>query len=137
MKSSTTTITTAADKPNLPLWTVLTEAGGDHWAAAAGCANAMFKGLDAMRKAQEHATQEAAERHAAAAERLKNGCSAVDIASIQINLLKSDIESVTHYLQRIAATTMEMQTRMFTAWNRTVDAEVMLESMSAFAGKPH
>lgn len=136
MKPSATTITTASP-PNLPLWTVLTEVGGDQWAAAAGCASAMFKGLEAMRKAQEHAAREAADRHAAAAERLKNGCSATDIAAIQASLLKSDIESVTHYLQRIAATTMEMQTRMFTAWNRTVDAEAMMESLSALSGKPH
>lgn len=129
--------TSHLEKPNFPLWATVTAAGSDQWSAAASCATAMLKGLEALQKTQERATREVTERHAAAAERLKNGCSASDIAAVQADLMRADMEAFTRYLQRGAAATAEMQTRMFTSWNRTIDNATMLETLSSLNGKSH
>lgn len=127
----------AQRKTEQPLWSTIGNAGNDQLAAAADCAAAMFKGFEVMRKVQERAAHETAGRHAEAAERLRNGCSPSDIAEIQTSLIKSNLEGSTQYWQQLAATSMEMQMRMLAAWNRTVDAEAMLQSLSTLSGKPH
>lgn len=130
-------ITTAAGQPNRHPWAALTEIGRDQLAATAGWASAILNGVEAMHKVQERVIHEAADHHAVAAERLKNGCSASDMATIHANLLRYDIEITTNYLQQMAATSMEMQTRMLAAWSRTINTQTVLESLSTFAGKPH
>ena len=132
MKQLATTTSTPTHQP----WAALNEVGGDQWAAAAGCVTAMLNGFEAMRKVQERTTHEAADHHAAAAEKLKNGCSASEIATIHANLIRQDFESATTYLQHIAATSMEMQTRMAAVWSRTINTQTVLESLSSIAGKP-
>lgn len=128
---------TTATMQTPPLWAAFGNAGNDQLVAATDCATAMFKGFEAMRKVQERTAHDAASRHASAAERLKNGCSATDIAAIQADLLRSNLEGARQYWQQLAATGMEMQTRMLAAWNRTIDTEAVLESLSTLAGRPH
>lgn len=54
--------TPSPGKPDFPLWATVTAAGSDQWSAAASCANAMLKGLEAWQKAHERATREVTER---------------------------------------------------------------------------
>jgi hypothetical protein len=135
MKKSAIPDATAA----LPIWAAVGDAGKDQLAAANDCAAAMFSGFEAMRKVQEHIAHDAARRHHAAAQKMKNGCTPQELATIQGELMRSDAEMAAQYWQQLAATAMEMQTRMMGAWNGAVDAGTLLESLSAIAGRaqPH
>ena len=103
----------------------------------AACATAMFRGFEAMRKVQEHAAHAAAQRHAAAGERLKRECAPAQVAAIQSDLLRFDLEASVRYWQQLAAAAMEMQTEMLASLYELVDADTVLETVSALTPKPH
>jgi hypothetical protein len=123
--------------PAKPVWNALSPVGSEPWAAAADCATAMFQGFEAMRKVQEHTAHEAARHHASAADRLKNGCGAAEIAAIQGDLLRFDFETAAQYWQQLVTTGVETQMRMLGAWGGAINSDTMLESLSALSGKPH
>jgi len=93
--------------------------------------NAMIRGFDAMRKLQEQATHDAAERHAALARKLQTTSQPVELVTIQAASVRDDLESVTQYWQQLAATALEMQTEMLGCASHLLDSETALQAASA------
>lgn len=122
---------TAAGVVSPLAWNPLADLGRQQMAVAAEGASAMFRGFETMRKIQEQAAHQARVRHAAAAEKLKEGCPANELLAIQADLLRFDIEAATRYWQQLGAAALEMQTEMMGCATHLADTEAMLEAASA------
>lgn len=112
-------------------WTTFAGAGQQAAATAADCAAEMFSGFEAMRKVQEQAAHAAAERHAAAADRLKGGCAPADLLAVQSDLVTFDLQGATRYWQQLGCAALEMQTRVLGCCGHWLDSDVMLETAAA------
>jgi hypothetical protein len=91
-------------------------------AAASEGACTMYRGFEAMRRIQEQAARAAAERHAAAAGKLRNKDAVVDLA-LQGELLREDLASAAKYWQDLAGAVLEMNTGLLNCATQLVDTE--------------
>jgi hypothetical protein len=121
----------AAAQAALAPWAAWSDLGRQQFAMAADGASAMFRGFEAMRKVQEQAAHEAAQRHARAADRLRSPCQPTDLMAIQSDLLGFDVQGASRYWRDLAAAAMEMQTELAGCAGRLVDSSAVLEAASA------
>ena len=126
--SRSTTPAMAAELAPLGAWSDL---GRQQFAMAADGACALFRGFEALRKVQERAAHEAAQRHARAAERLRSPCEPAELMAIQSDLLGFDLQGASRYWRDLTAATLEMQTELAGCAGRLVDSSTVLEAASA------
>jgi hypothetical protein len=112
-------------------WDAAGDAGRAQAAIATGCATAMFRGFEAMRRIQETAARTAAQRHASATLQLRADCAPAEMARIQSELLRSDVESAAAYWQQLFGAALEMQAQMLVSCSQVIDSETVLEATSA------
>ncbi|HEX7890284.1 MAG TPA: phasin family protein [Ramlibacter sp.] len=100
----------AASAPSANDWA--TDFTRQQMLVASESACALFRGFQAIRGIQEQAAQHAAERHAEGIERLRRAGNALDLMSVQGELMRSDLESATQYWQQLAGAALEMNTEL-------------------------
>ncbi len=100
-------------------------------AVASESACTVYRGFEALRRIQEQAARAAAERHAAAAQKLRKPESGVDLAFVQGELLREDVTAATKYWQDLASAMIEMNTELLTNAGKLVDTEDLLAATSA------
>jgi len=93
-------------------WNLLADLGRQQLALATDSACAMFRGSEAMRKAQQQAAHHASARHEAAAKKLHGPCEPADLLAIQSDLLSFDLQEATQYWQQMAAAALKVQLEM-------------------------
>ena len=81
---------------------------------------AMFRGSQAMRDIQKEAAHQAEARHEDAAQKLRGTCKPADLASIQSDLLRLDIQEATQYWQNLAAAVLRTQVEMLGSVNQVL-----------------
>lgn len=89
---------------------------------------ALFRGFQAMRGIQEEAAQQAAERHAAGAEKLRRAATPLELMTVQGELLRSDLESATQYWQQLAGAALEMNTELVGCTAHLVGTEEVFDA---------
>ncbi len=112
-------------------WDFFADLGRQQMSVAAEASNALMRGFDAMRKLQEQAAHDAAERHAAVARKLQGASQPFELMTIQAASVRDDLESATQYWQQLAATALEMQTEVMGCASHLLDSESALEAASA------
>ncbi len=83
----------------------------------------VYRGFEAMRRIQEQAARALAERHAAAAAKLRQQDGPAAIAALQGELLREDLADATRYWQDLAGAMLEMNTELLGCATQMVDAE--------------
>lgn len=109
-------------------WNFMADMGRQQMAVATEAACAMFRGFESMRKVQEQAAHAAAQRHAAAAQKLQRPCAPMELVAIQSELLSFDAEGATRYWQQLGAAVLEMQTEMLGCCGKLVVPDAVLAS---------
>lgn len=126
MSAKKTAPPSAADAQWAP--TFMADLGRQQMAMATEAACAMFRGFEAMRKVQEQAAHDAAQRHAVAARKLQRPCDAMELLAIQSELLSFDVDGASRYWQQLGAAALEMQTEMLGCCGRLVVPDAVLAS---------
>lgn len=108
----------AGAQPSLNL---MADLGRQQMAVATEAACAMFRGFEAMRKVQEQAAHDAAQRHALAAHKLQQPCDAAELLAIQSELMSFDVDGATRYWQQLSAAALEMQTEVMGCCTKLAD----------------
>ena len=96
-------------------------------------ARAMFRGFEAMRKIQEEVAQEASQKHVAAAQKLRGGCSPTEIMAMQSDLMQFDFDAALRYWRELATTVLEMQTEIMGCTSHLLNSDTVLEGSAALA----
>ena len=109
-------------------WDFMTDVGRQQMSFATETACAMFRGFENMRKVQEQAAHEAAQRHAVAAQKLQQPCPPLELLAIQTGLLSFDVEGATRYWQQLGAAALEMQTEMIGCCSKLAVPDAVLAS---------
>ena len=81
---------------------------------------AMFRGSQAIREIQKEAAHQAEARHEEAAQKLRGPCKPADLASIQSDLLRLDIQEATQYWQHLGAAMLKTQVEMMGSVNQVL-----------------
>ena len=92
---------------------------------------AMFRGFEAMREIQQQAAHDAAVRHEAAVQQLRNPGAPVEFASLQSSLLQEDLQGAGRYWRDLMGAALEMQVEMMGCASHLLDSEAAIESVSA------
>ena len=100
---------------------------------ASESAQAMFRGFEAMRKIQEEAARETSQKHAAAAQRLRNDCSPAEMMAVQSDLLRFDFDAAVRYWQELVAAALEMQTEIMGCTTHLLNSDSVLQGSAALA----
>ena len=114
-----------------PAFITVMDLGRQQAVVATESACAIFRGFEAMRKIQEEAAHQAAQRHAEAAEKLRGNCQPADLMAVQSELLRFDLDAADRYWQQLAAAALEMQTEIMGSAFHLIDSEAVLEGSSA------
>src|SRR5512133_1005858 len=92
---------------------------------------ALFRGFEAMREIQQQAAHDAAVRHEAAAQQLRNPGAPMEFASLQASLLQEDLQDAGRYWRDLTGAALEMQLEIMASASHLVDSEAAIESVSA------
>ena len=90
--------------------------------ATAGSA-AVVRGLEAMRRIQEQAAQQALERHAQAAQKMDASAPPAALLAVQAELLRTDFSDATRCWQQLMGEAMEMNNELLGCAARMVNTE--------------
>jgi hypothetical protein len=104
---------------DLDAWT---QAGKQQLAWSIDLATAMFKGAEAMRRAQLNAAHLARVRHENAAERLLDARDLAGLMALQAELLRFDMAGATRYWQELFDLSWRTGTEMLTCASRALEA---------------
>ena len=92
---------------------------------------ALFRGFEAMREIQQRVAHDAAVRHEAAAQQLRNPGAPMEFASLQASLLQGDLQDAGRYWRDLMGAALEMQVEMMGCATHLLDSEAAIESVSA------
>ncbi|HEY0822973.1 MAG TPA: phasin family protein [Ramlibacter sp.] len=120
------TSTPAARAP----WEWLSEWNRQQVAVANEGVRTIYRGFEAMRRIQEQAAQATAERHAAAAQKLRGKPDAAEFAALQGELLREDFAGAARYWQDLAGALLEMNTELLNCATQMVDTEDVFAATS-------
>jgi hypothetical protein len=109
-------------------WNGFSDLGRQQMAVTTEAACAMFRGFEAMRKVQEQAAHDAAQRHAFAVQKLQQPCGAAELLAIQSELLSFDVDGATRYWQQLGAAALEMQTEVLGCCTKLANTDGILAS---------
>jgi hypothetical protein len=113
------TPTNALPPADLDAWT---QAGKQQLAWSIDLATAMFKGAEAMRRAQLNAAHLARVRHENVAERLLDARDLAGVMALQAELLRFDMAGATRYWQELFDMSWRTGTEMLTCASRALEA---------------
>jgi hypothetical protein len=102
---------------------VLADLGRQQLAVAADAACALLRGSEAMRAIQHQAAHEAAVRHQAAAQKLRESHEPAELVAIQSDLLRYDLQGATEYWQQITAAALQSQVEMMASATHLLDSD--------------
>jgi hypothetical protein len=100
-------------------------------AVASEGASTVYRGFETLRRIQEQAAHAAAERHAAAAQKLRKPESGIDLAFVQGELLRDDVTAAAKYWQDLASAVIEMNSELMSCASKLVDTEDLMAATSA------
>ena len=120
----------APDTARTP-WDWAGDLGRQQLAAASEGASALCRGFEAMRRIQEQAAHAAADRHAAAAGKLRQSADPTDLAVLQAEVLREDLASAARYWQDLAEAALEMNAEILNCATQLVDTEDVMAATSA------
>lgn len=100
-------------------------------AVASEGASTVYRGFETLRRIQEQAARAAAERHAAAAQKLRKPESGLDLAFVQGELLREDVTAAAKYWQDLASAVIEMNSELMSSASKLVDTEDLMAATSA------
>jgi hypothetical protein len=101
----------------------MTELSRQQLAIASEGASALYRGSEALRKVQQEAAHEASLHHAQAARKLFTPCQPSDLLSVQTELMRTNVESATHYWQQLMVVALQMHREMILSLNHMLDSE--------------
>jgi|KBSSwiStaDraftv2_1062776.scaffolds.fasta_scaffold456177_2 hypothetical protein len=113
-------------------WSALLDLPRQQSTMASHAACAMFSGFEAMRGIQEKAAHQALQHHGEAVARLQGRCGPMDVLSIQLDLVRYDLEAAAAYWQQLAAAALQMQARVAACGCELIDSDKLLEACAAF-----
>ncbi|WP_341910884.1 phasin family protein [Polaromonas sp. YR568] len=102
---------------------VLADLGRQQLAVAADAACALLRGSEAMRAIQHQAAHEAAVRHQAAAQKLRESHEPAELVAIQSDLLRYDLQGATEYWQQITAAALQSQVEMMASATHLLNSD--------------
>lgn len=111
-------------------WEWLGDWNRQQFAVANEGVRTVYRGFEAMRRIQEQAARDAADRHSAAALKLRGKSDAAEFAALQAELLREDLASAAKYWQDIAGAVLEMNTELLGCATQMVDAEDLFAATS-------
>jgi hypothetical protein len=114
-----------------PAFNTVVDFGRQQAVVATESACAIFRGFEAMRKIQEEAAHQAAQRHAESAQKLRDSCQPAELMAVQSELLRFDFYAAGRYWQQLVAAALEMQTEIAGCASHLIDSEAVLEGSSA------
>ncbi|MDQ3060620.1 MAG: phasin family protein [Pseudomonadota bacterium] len=120
---------------DLGFLSVLTEIGRQQLAVASESTSAMYRGSEALRKVQQETAHEASVRHAKAAEKLFSPCQPADMVALQTELMRSNMQSATHYWQELATVALQTHREMMLSMSHLISSDSgsgMKSAMDAF-----
>lgn len=121
-RSQTQAGTNACGHEQAP-WNFLSELSRQQLAMATESASAIFRGNEILRKIQQETAHEASIRHAKAAQKLFSHCEPAELLSIQSELLRTDLQTASHYWEQLAKATLQAQREMMASMSHLLDSE--------------
>lgn len=109
-------------------WDWAGDFGRQQMAAASEGASVLFRGFESMRRIQEDAAHAAAERHAAAAEKMRKPSSPADLALVQAETMREDLESAARCWRDLADAALEMNSELLSCATQLVNSEDVMAS---------
>lgn len=106
-----------------PPWEWLGDWNRQQVAVANESVRTVYRGFEAMRRIQEQAARAAAERHSAAAAKLRLQGGAAAFAAVQGELMREDLAGATKYWQDLTGAVLEMNTELLNCATQMVDTE--------------
>lgn len=111
---------------------LLADCGREQFAMCMEASGALSRGLDAMRAIQQRTAQETAERHQAAALRLRDAAGAGGWTALPWTIWQDDLAGAARYWQELAAAALEAQTEVLgCACGHMFDSESALHGAAA------
>lgn len=121
--------------PEPASWNALTEMGRQQLAVATESASALYRGSEALRKVQQETAHEASLHHAQVAQKLFSPCQPSDMLALQTDLMRSNVQSATHYWQQMMVVALQTQRELMLSMGHLLEAEAgsgMKSAMGAF-----
>lgn len=101
----------------------MTELSRQQLAIATEGASALYRGSEALRRVQQETAHEAALHHAQAAKKLFSPCQPSDLLSVQTELMRTNMESATHYWQQLMVVALQTHREMILSLSHMLDSE--------------
>jgi hypothetical protein len=108
---------------DLGVFNFMTELSRQQLAIATEGATALYRGSEALRKVQQETAHEASLHHAQAAQKLFSPCQPSDLLSVQTELMRTNMESATHYWQQLMVVALQTQREMMQSLNHMLESE--------------
>lgn len=107
----------------LPALGVVTELGRQQLAIAHESSSALYRGGEALRRVQQEIAHEASVRHAEAAQKLASPCQPTDLLMVQTELVRANVQSLTHYWQELSMVALQMHREMMLSTTHMLENE--------------
>ena len=108
---------------DLGVFHFMTELSRQQLAIATESASALYRGSEALRKVQQETAHEASLHHAQAAQKLFSPCQPSDMLAVQTELMRTNMESATHYWQQLMQVALQTHRDMILSMSHMVDSE--------------
>lgn len=135
-KISTKATGAAAKQVQFNPWMAAADFGKQQIAVATESAGAMLRGLDAMRKVQQEASERTVTQHSAVLAKLKAAREPAQLLALQSQLVAVDAENASLYWQELGAAAMEMQAEMLGCCSHLLNSESLLQATAAMDHLP-
>jgi hypothetical protein len=113
-------------------WTWATDLAHQQFAVGAEGGALLVRGLEAMRRIQEQATQQAAQRYTDASRRLASAPRPVDALAVQSELLRGDIEEAALCWQQMMGEAFEVSNELMACATRLVSTDDVFAAARLF-----
>lgn len=112
-----------ASGTDLASWKALTELSRQQLGVVSEGSSAIYRGSEALRKIQQEAAHEASVRHAQAAKKLLSPCEPADVLALQTELMRSNMQSATHYWEQFMVVALQTQRDMMLSVGHLFEGE--------------
>lgn len=128
-----------ASKPppaTVPGSTSETDPAAQQMTVAVESAGVMMRGLEAMRKINDRAVQDALLRYTDAARKLSASHQPMELFAIPSAMMRSEFECATSYWQELSGAAMEMQAELLGCSTHLIDSDALLQAASVVKAVP-
>ena len=102
---------------------LVTEMGRQQLAVAHESSSALYRGSEALRRVQQEIAHEASVRHTEAAQKLAGPCQPADLLAVQTELVRANVQSLTHYWQELSMVALQMHREMMLSTTHMLENE--------------